>query len=181
MKKIIIWILMLILLVGVVSAIQSISSFQIVDYAHNDTTNSVKVAYNSPNLNKTMAYYLEGTKRFDDCKKANGLLYGYNGKYPYTLSFNCTDYTNHSDYLQKKITETELMHYNITAYMIQYEGYKPEVEELETRVTLLETLFDIITDILARLGIIEKDIEEGFTGTCPDGVIINKGIVTECV
>ncbi len=167
MKIIIIFGLVVVLLVGLV---QSASYDRI-----SNSTRVHTISYYSDLDEKTVKYNLEGTKRFDDCKRDNGLLYK-NG----VLSFNCTDYTTHEDYIQFKINERE----NPVVQPVDNIGTCDHTE-LETRVTALETFIntinDLITDILARLGIIEKDIEAGYTGTCPNGVIIKKGIVTGCV
>ena len=69
----------------------------------NDTGGVQAVKCYSEDLGDYITKGFEGTDKFDDCKETdNGELWVNNGT---TLNFNCTDYINYEDYLQKKMQQ----------------------------------------------------------------------------
>lgn len=72
------------------------------DVTPTTTGRYIRVQYYSDEDTKDVQYNLEGIDRYNDCKRAGGELYVGD-----ILSFDCSSYTSHEDYLQQKMTEIE--------------------------------------------------------------------------
>jgi len=100
MKKILITLILGMFLISFISAID----YEIIHTRINeDNSTTPRITYYSEELDLNITQNFEGIEKFNNCKEtANDELWVINGT---ILNFNCTDYINYEDYLQKKMQQ----------------------------------------------------------------------------
>jgi len=150
MKKIIIGIMMLLLIIQVSAQINiqtaTVQTQEVINTKTDGIINmseSPRITFYSIELKKNITRNFEGTDRYNQCKANSGLLYVGD-----VLSFNCTDYVDYDDYLEKKMEENvESLKTSppsdVSGLQFQVESLELLIQQLLSRIEVLEAMLNI--------------------------------------